>query len=169
MPCFRPSLQATGYFYLFLTKLEANQHWLWRIDLWPAFVPRWAEDKLFQEDFGNGFMCNPLHSRAVSPALSTVSCSGTSPGRNTRREGINILECHCASGTGDFMLNPHIPAHGGPPFPAHEEETEGQRGSMTSSHTAGRWQCWASNLTPTAHPLTPHPTLPHLSLRQKDY
>lgn len=26
--CLRPHLQAGGYFYLFLTKLETDQHWL---------------------------------------------------------------------------------------------------------------------------------------------
>lgn len=38
--CLRPCLQADGYFYLFLTKLEANQCWLWRADLRLAFAPR---------------------------------------------------------------------------------------------------------------------------------
>lgn len=38
--CLRPCLQADGYFYLFLTKLEANQHWLWSADLRLAFAPR---------------------------------------------------------------------------------------------------------------------------------
>lgn len=32
--------EASGYFYLFLMKLEANQHWLWGTDLWLVFVPR---------------------------------------------------------------------------------------------------------------------------------
>ena len=60
--------------------------------------------------------------------------------------GDNILQCHYGSSTGGFSLHPHHPEQRRPSSPAHDEETEAQRGPLTSRGTAGK-ESWASNVT----------------------
>lgn len=61
--------------------------------------------------------------------------------------GNNILQVHYGWSTGGVLLNLHSPVPGRPSSPAHGEETETQRSPLTSNHTTGRQQSWASNVT----------------------
>ena len=129
-------------------KLEANQKSLCRADLQPAFAPRQVRRlnySMVAFEMASG--ATYLLDRAGSETPNTSVRQAQAQAEAHWEGGNKHSQVSLRTGHRGLPTESHSPVQASPSSPAHDEETEAQRGPLTSSHAVGKWQSWVSNLT----------------------